>query len=1264
MDGAKLVRLAAKRGALPEDQVAKWLGVLAPGASRPERALVDAGALTDLALRPLLREIRSGLPPGTPHALERVEDRLLAKIVEETKLAPRSSIEAVLASLEAGAASGRLLDGLAAASLIDEEAAEVALESFRASVLLCPECFARYDRARVEGPRVRCASCRNEFGLEPPAAAPPAPAKRPPSGEKPRPKRRSPGERKKLLAASRQAAALLGRQGSEPAVATARLPAASARTFGLVAGGFVLVSVLVGVALAVAFTGSPPSPAVEAPGPPTPALPPPGGGGQAPPTPALPPSGGGGQAPPTPALPPSGGGGQAPPTAVPASGGGGQAAFDAVRAHAKSLVAQGYYRDARQLFEGLLTSTDEDVPAAARAEIEAIAKLEALDAGAGKLTAAVDAAKDDRREDAVVALAAWWRAHLDDRGLAPVARVTERLAAERRKRFAREATAAAGRLEAAKAAIAARRASPAAAPDAWSERLALARAASAKKPFTVEVKDPKGKPATWKGLVVTRLDGRGFALASPARKLESTFAERPALALEILALARRPSGEERARDVLDDAKTALELDYQAVASALFEEHAVLVPGTGVPDLAAVRASRPFVAAIDPASPSESRGERLRFRLDHESGVRDFVSSRASDPARLSTGDGALVVEGGAGGGFAVLARRLEVEAGPIELEGELDPAETAPFLGFELEAEDRSHLVVDVSVEHGQTLHVATLSAAPPGGTPRADPDPWQDLARQDLAPRTSRMAIRLRASPGGSLEVFANGARVALTGAPSIPKTINATPRLGKLGGRTATLRKITLVASLRASWLARLQDEHERVLATELAKAEPPRASGSPLSCVRPSSEDPVELAGIPPGALAAYADARAALAKNDTKGARAALDVAVQVGAPFPAALILRARLDSRWNATRTLEDLDQTLAFMPGCPEALALRAEAWATLGYPEKASADLEAALAARSDLALAYRARGAIAFARRNPEIPGDARDAAADMELAAALSPDDASLAREARAASKLVLGPWAEGKEKRTITEHFVLRTDTEPKVAGTVAAALEEAWQVFARSFPPPATWRRAEVVVFSARPDYLDWARAFDFDMGATSAGFYDPEHDSLIFYEAAWDRTLDWARCVTVHEAFHQYARRSLPPLPNWLNEGLAESFGIEASGGKPREHGAYLAKFVAEPMGKPAREAWRAFLNGSYEAFHDKEHGEKARGENYARAWLLASILREKGGPFAAILPAILERARGGVITPSVIGEIFDRATVDALDKEFRVRARAALGG
>src|SRR5207245_662831 len=76
---------------------------------------------------------------------------------------------------------------------------------------------------------------------------------------------------------------------------------------------------------------------------------------------------------------------------------------------------------------------------------------------------------------------------------------------------------------------------------------------------------------------------------------------------------------------------------------------------------------------------------------------------------IRAGGGALVYTSEAKGQLVSLERRLELETGRFEVEGELDCAEE-PFLGLEVEHEKGARTYLDVALGH-ETLQV---SMAPP----------------------------------------------------------------------------------------------------------------------------------------------------------------------------------------------------------------------------------------------------------------------------------------------------------------------------------------------------------------------------------------------------------------------------------------------------------------------------------------------------------------------------------------------------------------------
>ncbi len=951
--------------------------------------------------------------------------------------------------------------------------------------------------------------------------------------------------------------------------------------------------------------------------------------------------------------------------------------FDEAVAKARPLVEAGRYADARAIWKPLAIDADPDVARAAAAEIERIDKLDGLGREATEKLSALDAAPEGpKREEALVTLAAWWRRHLDERGLAPMVRVTGRLTDERTARLASAKARGTDRLAKAKAALAAGGPKPAAAPEDdtdWAARLALAKAATTKKPLTVDVTDAAGKKATWKALVVTKLDATGFAAENPARKLAVKWTERPDLALDLLALSRRPEGPDRVADLTVDARIAWETGNAEAARSLWEERARLVPGAAVPDLAAISAAKPYQARLDEVE----KGARLRLAFGFDrNGVADW---RAADTAtKLRALDGGVLEVMFK---YAELQRPVELDAGQVDVDAELDGRGSSPFVGIDLEADDRSRTLLDVSWQNFEKIYVGTLHLDPPkeedpklAGIRNLVPPKWEPLGELPLKRKVGAagfdpIRITLHARPGSAPEVLVNGKAVPLAKAPVLGALVRATPRLGALVGG-GSFRSVSFVAPPRRGWLRKLDEEYRRVLKTELAKgrAGGPRAKAR-LDAASSSADDSIELAGIPEIALDALRRGREALEKGDEKAAREALDLSASAAAPFPAALLERARLEAQTDRYRALDDLEQVLVCIPGCPEALAQRAVVEISLGDQEHGNADLNAALVARPDLSLAYKARGAAAFAKRRPEVAGDASDAAADLELASALAPEDAQLAKDARAARKLVEGPWPGRLTTRRTTDHYVILTDVDAKTLEAVTKTIEDAWRTFADEFPTKGDWRRAELVVFDVRSDFIDWADVLSFPMGPTSSGFFNPFYDQLVLYENELDRKLEDTRETTVHEGFHQYAHRVLPPLPNWLDEGLAMTFGnATRKDGGADQNADGLRKCLGEGTlvlrdPRATRREWRTFFGASYEEFHDLAHAEAARRTNYARAWITASVLRERSGSLRRVLPFIFAQLEKRERPEKVLADAFSDEAIDALDSAFRAKAQRLLG-
>ena len=457
-----------------------------------------------------------------------------------------------------------------------------------------------------------------------------------------------------------------------------------------------------------------------------------------------------------------------------------------------------------------------------------------------------------------------------------------------------------------------------------------------------------------------------------------------------------------------------------------------------------------------------------------------------------------------------------------------------------------------------------------------------------------------------------------------------------------------LALSVPVRDAWLRKLDDEQAHVLASELAKVLGAPPAREKLAPAPPTLDDTLARAGLHADSVAALESARAALDEDEAL----ARDTAREIGARTPgspAALLVLAAAGIDDDPEDALRAVERVLRVLPGHVEALGLRALAELRLGRLEQAGRDATAALASRADAPVASYVRGRLAT------LEGAS---ARELDLAAVLASGDRALERRISRARKAAGGPWTLERTKRRVTPHYVVLTDTDDETADTVASVVEDAHARFERSFGRARAPRRGSVLVFDTQAAFKEWADQVMPGSGDHTGGFYDPFHDQLCVYQPPHDPGSAWTRCVTVHEAFHEYAFHAIGGVPVWLNEGLAESFGIEvAYGGRAGIRAYGIETCLAKHRD---RKDWRHFFRISYGEFHATgvRGGQKDEHANYARAFLTARLLREGKGPLESVLDRLVAAIRDGAEPDAILTD----AVVDALEKGFEPCARRAL--
>jgi hypothetical protein len=198
-----------------------------------------------------------------------------------------------------------------------------------------------------------------------------------------------------------------------------------------------------------------------------------------------------------------------------------------------------------------------------------------------------------------------------------------------------------------------------------------------------------------------------------------------------------------------------------------------------------------------------------------------------------------------------------------------------------------------------------------------------------------------------------------------------------------------------------------------------------------------------------------------------------------------------------------------------------------------------------------------------------------------------------------------------------------------------------------------------VWVFSASRDYEVYATALDVPPGVRSVFITTPGGGVILADgEVAGGHLLG----MLYHELIHDFAMRVRPGMPLWLNEGLAELFGIFESDGIRAEIGnavpSYLELLSESGMGDPG-----SWMRAKPRSATYREPTVKSLF--HARTWLLVHYLVVGNPDLSQGIPGYLDRVERGQSHEKALeaafgldtGELGRRMAAYALKKDFPVR-------
>ncbi|HVN76180.1 MAG TPA: tetratricopeptide repeat protein [Thermoanaerobaculaceae bacterium] len=209
----------------------------------------------------------------------------------------------------------------------------------------------------------------------------------------------------------------------------------------------------------------------------------------------------------------------------------------------------------------------------------------------------------------------------------------------------------------------------------------------------------------------------------------------------------------------------------------------------------------------------------------------------------------------------------------------------------------------------------------------------------------------------------------------------------------------------------------------------------------------------------------------------------------------------------------------------------------------------------------------------------------------------------------------------------TEHLELLSDGSPSKVRDVALDLETMVSAVGQGTGIPIHLEPpAKVILFASATTFEEYCGALMGRSCTDTAGVFEPtEHASYLLLPV---RRFEDARRVAYHELTHALVRNSMPSVPLWLDEGLAEFFGsFSTEGGEiligrpDLEHLATLQTHGLLPT--------PAVLGATRDS--PEYTSRSIRPQFYAQSWLMVHyLLAQAPAGRAHLIEFLTRRARG----------------------------------
>lgn len=248
----------------------------------------------------------------------------------------------------------------------------------------------------------------------------------------------------------------------------------------------------------------------------------------------------------------------------------------------------------------------------------------------------------------------------------------------------------------------------------------------------------------------------------------------------------------------------------------------------------------------------------------------------------------------------------------------------------------------------------------------------------------------------------------------------------------------------------------------------------------------------------------------------------------------------------------------------------------------------------------------------------------------------------APKGQSAAQEAVGTWWDrtepprGKQLPT-SKHYRIRSDLPADQTQKWTKRLDQMYDEYQRRLVQSAGMRRRtpeilNVFLFARQKDYLDTLRTH-FGVNAMGSGgmfFITPRGGGLAFFiENLSDQRISH---VAQHEGFHQFANAFFgSDLPPWLNEGLAEFFGLSVVEGKTIAVGQaapHMTELLKTAVEHEAQVPFTTLLRVGHEQWGSVVQAGKAQ-ILYLQSWSMVHFLvyGEKGkyqGAFNRLLQMV----------------------------------------